>query len=52
MLALNGKMTPGNVLIFASYVGSVYSPIRTLTGIIGKFLKASVSAQRPIATTR
>jgi ATP-binding cassette, subfamily B, bacterial len=44
--ALEGKMTPGNVLIFVSYVNSLYGPIRSLTRLAMKFSKATVSAQR------
>jgi ATP-binding cassette subfamily B protein len=44
--ALEGRMTPGNVLIFASYVNSLYGPIRSLAKLSAKFSKASVSAQR------
>lgn len=44
--ALEGKMTPGNVLIFASYVNSLYGPIRSLAKLSAKFSKATVSAQR------
>ncbi len=44
--AVEGRMTPGNVLIFASYANSLYGPIRTLTKLSTKFSKATVSAQR------
>jgi ABC-type multidrug transport system fused ATPase/permease subunit len=44
--ALDGKMTPGNVIIFASYASSFYSPIKTLTKLTARFSKATVSAQR------
>jgi ATP-binding cassette subfamily B protein len=44
--ALEGKMTPGNVLIFASYVNSLYGPIKGLTKLSTRFSKAAVSAQR------
>ena len=43
---LEGKMTPGNVLIFAAYVNSLYGPIRSLARLSAKFSKATVSAQR------
>jgi ATP-binding cassette subfamily B protein len=43
---LEGKMTPGNVLIFAAYVNSLYGPIRSLAKLSAKFSKATVSAQR------
>jgi ABC-type multidrug transport system fused ATPase/permease subunit len=44
--ALEGTMTPGNVLIFAAYANSLYRPIRKLAKISAKFSKATVSAQR------
>jgi ABC-type multidrug transport system fused ATPase/permease subunit len=44
--ALEGRITPGNVLIFVSYVNSLYQPIRKLAKISAKFSKATVSAQR------
>jgi ATP-binding cassette subfamily B protein len=44
--ALEGKMTPGSVLIFTSYVNSLYGPIRSLSKLSAKYSKASVSAQR------
>jgi ATP-binding cassette subfamily B protein len=44
--ALEGRMTPGNVLIFAAYVNSLYGPIRSLARLSAKFSKATVSAQR------
>ena len=44
--ALDGRMTPGNVIIFASYASNFYSPIRNLTKLSAKFSKASVSAER------
>lgn len=43
---LKGRMTPGNVIIFASYANSAYGPIKTLTRLSTKFTKATVSAQR------
>jgi ABC-type multidrug transport system fused ATPase/permease subunit len=44
--ALNGQLTPGNVYIFASYMSSLYGPIRNLAKISAKFSKTVVSAQR------
>ena len=43
---LNGLMTPGDVLIFVSYVNSIYKPVRQLAKISMKFSKAMVSAGR------
>ena len=44
--ALNGQLTPGNVYIFASYMNSLYGPIRNLAKISAKFSKTMVSAER------
>ncbi len=44
--ALQGRMTPGNVLIFASYMTSLYGPIRALAKLAAKLSRAMVSAQR------
>ena len=44
--ALKGELTPGNVYIFASYMNSLYGPIRNLAKISAKFSKTVVSAQR------
>jgi ATP-binding cassette subfamily B protein len=44
--ALNGELTPGNVFIFASYMNSLYGPIRNLAKLSAKFSKAVVSSQR------
>jgi ATP-binding cassette subfamily B protein len=44
--ALKGELTPGNVYVFASYMNSLYGPIRNLAKISAKFSKSVVSAQR------
>lgn len=44
--ALRGRMTPGNVLVFASYMNSLYGPIRSLAKLSGRFSRATVSAGR------
>jgi ATP-binding cassette subfamily B protein len=44
--ALDGHMTPGDVLIFVSYVSTLYRPMRTLARLSTQFSKAMVSAQR------
>jgi ABC-type multidrug transport system fused ATPase/permease subunit len=44
--ALKGQMTPGNVLVFASYMTSIYGPIRNLTKLSSRFSRAMVSAGR------
>jgi ATP-binding cassette subfamily B protein len=43
---LAGAMTPGTVLIFGSYVKSLYRPIRNLNKFWTRLAKAVVSAQR------
>ncbi|MBI2527473.1 MAG: ABC transporter ATP-binding protein [Candidatus Rokubacteria bacterium] len=43
---LEGRMSPGGVLVFAAYLGSMYKPLRGMARLSGKFAKASVSAQR------
>jgi ATP-binding cassette, subfamily B, bacterial len=43
---LEGQMTPGDILIFASYLTSMYKPIRNLAKLSTKFSKAMVSAER------
>jgi ATP-binding cassette, subfamily B, bacterial len=44
--ALRGQMTPGNVLVFASYMNSIYGPIRNLAKLSSRLSRASVSAGR------
>jgi ATP-binding cassette, subfamily B, bacterial len=43
---LKGQMTPGDILIFASYLASMHKPIRELAKLSTKFSKAMVSAER------
>ncbi len=43
---LKGAMTPGDVLVFASYLTNMYKPIRNLAKLSAKFSKATVSAER------
>ncbi len=43
---LAGRLTPGELLIFVTYVGSLYKPVRDLGRLATKFSRASVSAQR------
>jgi ATP-binding cassette subfamily B protein/subfamily B ATP-binding cassette protein MsbA len=43
---LKGRLTLGSVLIFTSYLHSLYRPIRNMTKLAAKFSKASVSARR------
>ncbi len=44
--ALAGQITPGDVLIFASYLNSMYKPLRQLARLSSQFSKAAVSAER------
>ena len=44
--ALQGNLSPGDVLIFASYVKSIYKPIGKVARLFTKLNKASVSARR------
>jgi ATP-binding cassette, subfamily B, bacterial len=44
--AVAGKMTPGDVLIFASYMAQIYQPIRQITRLSTRFSRASVSMER------
>lgn len=43
---LNNKMTPGDVLIFASYTSKMYRPIQKLVKLSTRFTKAIVSIER------
>ncbi|MEQ1804879.1 MAG: ABC transporter ATP-binding protein, partial [Burkholderiaceae bacterium] len=43
---LQGRLTPGELLIFVAYVTSLYKPVRDLGRLSTKFARASVSAQR------
>ncbi len=43
---LAGKLTPGELLIFLAYVGSLFKPVRDLGKLSAKFSRAAVSAQR------
>lgn len=46
MLVLNRQITPGDVLVFTSYLTNMYKPIRDLAKLSTKFSKAMVSAER------
>ena len=39
-------MTPGDLLVFATYITSIYKPIRHITKLSTKFSRASVSIER------
>lgn len=43
---LAGRLTVGAILVFTSYLHGLYRPMRNLAKLLGKFAKASVSAQR------
>ncbi|CAD5373922.1 ABC-type multidrug transport system, ATPase and permease component [Rubrivivax sp. A210] len=43
---LAGRLTPGELLIFLAYVGSLFKPVRDLGKLSAKFTRAAVSAQR------
>jgi ATP-binding cassette, subfamily B, bacterial len=45
-LALRGELTPGDLLIFVSYVAALFKPIRDLGKLWAKFSRARVSAER------
>jgi ATP-binding cassette subfamily B protein len=44
--ALRGQMTPGNVLVFAAYMNSMYTPIRNLAKLSSRISRAAVVAHR------
>ncbi len=43
---LTHQLTPGELLIFLAYVGSLFKPVRDLGKLSAKFSRAAVSAQR------
>ena len=43
---LAGRLTPGELLVFVTYVTSLYKPVRDLGRLAAKFSRAGVSAQR------
>jgi ATP-binding cassette, subfamily B, bacterial len=43
---LAGRLTPGELLVFISYVDALYKPVRDLGRLAGKFSRAAVSAER------
>ncbi|MDC4228200.1 MAG: ABC transporter ATP-binding protein (plasmid) [Candidatus Manganitrophus sp.] len=44
--ALQGRMSPGEVLVFIAYLNNMYKPIRNLARLSTKFVRAKVSAER------
>jgi ATP-binding cassette subfamily B protein len=43
---IKGRMTPGDLLLFVSYVQSMYRPVRTFAKLSQKYSRASVGAER------
>lgn len=43
---LAGRLSVGAILVFTSYLHGLYRPMRNLAKLLGKFARASVSAQR------
>jgi ATP-binding cassette, subfamily B, bacterial len=46
MQVLDGRLTPGDLLIFSSYLSGLYRPIRSMAKLSTKFSKAAVGAER------
>jgi ATP-binding cassette, subfamily B, bacterial len=44
--ALEGRMSPGSVLVFITYVRGIYKPVKQLIKLSNKLTRASVGAQR------
>lgn len=44
--ALGGQITPGDLLVFLSYVQQTYKPVRTTAKLSARMAKASASAER------
>jgi ATP-binding cassette subfamily B protein len=45
-LALRGKMTTGTIIVFLSYLGSLYDPLDTITGMAQTIQGAAADADR------
>jgi ATP-binding cassette, subfamily B, bacterial len=43
---LDGRILPGDVLVFTAYLSSMYKPLRTMARISSQFSKAMASAER------
>jgi ABC-type multidrug transport system fused ATPase/permease subunit len=43
---LEGRLTPGELLVFVTYVAALYKPVRDLGRLAGKFTRAGISAER------
>jgi ATP-binding cassette, subfamily B, bacterial len=46
LAVINGRMTPGTLLIFVAYLNEMYKPLRNLAKTSGRMSRAAVSAQR------
>jgi len=46
LLALDGEMTPGGVLIFTAYLNDMYKPLRNLAKLSTRYSRATVSVRR------
>ncbi|MCF6323975.1 MAG: ABC transporter ATP-binding protein/permease [Gammaproteobacteria bacterium] len=46
LYALDGSMSPGDVLVFVSYVRNIYKPIRSIAKLTTKFSHGMVSIER------
>jgi ATP-binding cassette subfamily B protein len=47
--ALNGRITPGDIIVFTAYVRNLYSPIQSFTGLISDYMEALVSGESILA---
>ena len=43
---LRGHMTPGDLLVFVSYVTNMYKPVRTMARLSSRMFRATASAER------
>ncbi len=46
LAVINGRMTPGTLLVFIAYLNEMYKPLRNLAKTSGRWSRAVVSAQR------
>lgn len=46
LLALRREITPGDLLVFSSYLTSMYKPLRNIAKLITQYSKAMASAER------
>lgn len=46
MQVLRGTMTPGDLLVFSSYVGTIYRPVRGMARLSTRLSRAGASAER------